>query len=149
MIYEKIKSLNITLAAPAPAGLYAPVKTVGSFVFTSGIIPISAGKLLYTGKVGADVSLEQAQEAAKLCVINILGALDAHLGDLRKIKQIVKITGFVQSASDFNQQPAVMNAASQFICDIFGDKGVHTRSAVGVYELPLNVPVEIELIAEI
>ncbi|MDR2868913.1 MAG: RidA family protein [Deferribacteraceae bacterium] len=149
MIYEKIKTLNITLVAPAPAGLYTPVKTVGSLVYTSGIIPVTAGKSLYTGKVGAEVSLEQAQEAAKLCVANILGALDAHLGDLRKIKQIVKVTGFVQSATGFNQQANVMNAASQLLCDIFGDKGVHTRSAVGVYELPLNVPVEIELIAEI
>ena len=149
MVYEQLKKLGITLSQPAPAGVYDPVKTCGNMVFTSGMIPIKDGKALHLGKVGAEVSLEQAQECAKLCVANILSALDNHLGDLNRIKSIIKITGFVQSAEHFNSQPGVMNAASQLLIDIFGEKGKHTRSAVGVFELPLNVPVEVELIAEI
>jgi enamine deaminase RidA (YjgF/YER057c/UK114 family) len=149
MIYKKLDSLGIVLSEPKPAGTYIPAKTVGNLVFTSGMIPVSNGTPIYTGKVGSDISLEQAQEAARVCIINALGAISSHLGDLCKVKSIVKITGFVQSASGFNQQHIVLNAASQLLVDIFGELAVHTRSAVGVYELPLNVPVEIELIAEI
>lgn len=107
------------------------------------------GKLLYKGKVGAEVSLEQAMEAAKTTVINALAILKGELGNLERIKRVVKVTGYVASAAGFNMQANVLNGASQFLYEVFGDKGIHARAAVGVYELPLDAPVEVEFIIEV
>ncbi|KZM68646.1 RidA family protein [Nocardia terpenica] len=132
----------------APAGAYVPAVRSGSFVYTSGQLPFVNGELSATGKVGAEVSLEQAREAAKLCALNALAAVDALVG-LDQVVRIVKVVGFVASAPGFNDQPLVINGASEFLGEVLGEAGVHARSAVGVFELPKNTPVEVELIAEV
>lgn len=149
---DKLQALGFELskAGAAPGGLYLPAQRIGNLVYTAGCIPMNENKeLVFSGKVGADVSLEVAQEAAKLCTANMLRAVHGITGDLESIKSIVKITGFVNSANGFTDQHLVLNAASQMLGDIFGDTGTHARSAVGVAELPLNAAVEIEGIFEI
>jgi enamine deaminase RidA (YjgF/YER057c/UK114 family) len=120
----------------------------GNLVFTAGQIPLVEGKLAATGKVGKDLSAEQAREIARICALNAVAAVKSVLGDLDRVKKIVKVVGFVASAPDFSQQPAVVNGASELLEQIFGDKGIHARSAVGVAVLPLDAPVEVELIVE-
>ena len=149
-IYENIKKLNITLPEPPPrGGIYVPVKQVGNLVYTSGQGPIVEGKPAFIGKVGKELSIEEGQEAAKIVVINMLSALHQYLGDLNKIKNVVKLLGFVASSEDFYSQPQVINGASQLLIDVFGDIGQHARSAIGTNVLPGNIPVEIEAIFEI
>jgi enamine deaminase RidA (YjgF/YER057c/UK114 family) len=134
-------------SAPAPLGIYIPCQVVGTMAYTSGTLPMKDGALAYSGKVGEDLSLEQAQEAARLCILNALASLKAQLGSLARIAQVVKVVGFVNSPPHFTQQPAVLNAASTLLGEVFGPQvGQHVRSAVGVAALPLNAPVEIELI---
>ncbi|MBF6333920.1 RidA family protein [Nocardia transvalensis] len=135
-------------AVAAPAGAYIPALRSGSLVFTSGQLPFVNGQLSAVGKVGAEVSLEQAKEAAKLCALNALAAVHDLVG-LDEVVRIVKVVGFVASAPGFNDQPLVINGASEFLGEVFGQAGVHARSAVGVFELPKNTPVEVELIAEV
>ena len=149
-VYENLKKLNITLPEPPPrGGLYIPVNDFGDkLLFTAGTVPIKDGKPAYVGKAG-EVSVEYAQEAARLCIINILSNVQKKIGDLNKIKKIIKILGFIASKEDFTQQPLVMNAASELLVNIFGDNGQHARSAIGVTVLPFNVTVEIELILEL
>jgi enamine deaminase RidA (YjgF/YER057c/UK114 family) len=125
------------------------VRQLGNALYVSGQLPSKDGKMVYTGKVGAERSIEEGQEAAKLCSINALAALKAYLGDLDKIKNIIKLLIFVNSADGFTQQPAVGNGASEFFVEVFGEAGRHARSAIGVNELPFDVTVEIELIAEV
>lgn len=132
----------------APAGAYIPALRSGSLVYTSGQLPFVDGKLFAEGKVGAEVSLEQAKEAAKLCALNALAAVHDVAG-LDAVVRIVKVVGFVASAPGFNDQPLVINGASEFLGAVFGEAGVHARSAVGVFELPRNTPVEVEIIAEV
>lgn len=147
---EKLKVLGITLPSPPkPAGSYVPVVITGNLVFVSGQIPVQDGKVAYTGKVSKDLSLEDAQKASKLCIINALAQLKSELGSLDKISKIVRVSGFVNSPPEFNEQPKIINAASDLLFEIFGPKGQHTRIAVGVSSLPLNSAVEIDLIAEI
>lgn len=124
--------------------MYVPVKRAGSLLFAAGQIPVKGGALAYRGKVGADVSLEEAQEAAKLCTLNLLAALKQALGDLDEIKQVLKIQVFVNSVVGFDQQHIVANAASQLLYDVFGEDGMHARTAVGTNQLPMDAPVEIE-----
>lgn len=150
MIEEKIASLNIFLPVPPkPAGSYIPVTRTGNLVFVSGQIPVKEGKVEFQGKVPTDVSIETAQQAAKLCIINVLAQLRAEIGNLDKVSKIVRVSGFVNSASDFYEQPKIINAASDLLFEIFGEKGKHSRIAVGVASLPLNSTVEIDLIAEV
>ncbi len=150
MIEEKLKELNIAISeAPKPLAAYVPAVKAGAFVFTAGQLPMSEGKLIAAGKVPSDVSLEDARKAAEVSAINCLGAVKSVVGDLNKIKRIVKVSVFVNSAEGFTDQPKVANGASELLGKIFGEKGKHARSAVGVNELPLNSPVEIELIAEV
>ena len=150
MIEEKLASLNITLPTPPkPAGSYIPVVMVGSLAFVSGQIPIKEGRLEFQGKVPVQVSLEDAQLAAKLCIVNVLSQIKKEIGDLDRISKIVRVSGFVNSAEDFTEQPKVINAASDLLFQIFGERGRHSRVAVGVASLPLNAPVEIDLIAEV
>ncbi len=150
VIEEKLKSLNIALPVPPkPAGSYIPVVITGSLAFVSGQIPMQDGKVVFTGKVPTEKSIEDAQKAAKLCAINILAQLKATLGSLEKVAKIVRISGFVNSAPDFAEQPKIINAASDLFFDIFGENGRHSRIAVGVSSLPLNSTVEIDAVVEI
>lgn len=134
---------------PQPAGSYVPAVSTGSLVFTAGQLPFQEGSLPHTGKVGDEVSVEEAQEAAKLCALNALAAVAAEAGGLDEIVQIVKVTGYVASADGFTRQPEVLNGASDFLGEVFGEAGIHARSAVGVAELPLNAPVEVEIVAAV
>lgn len=146
---QKISELGLTLPSVAPpAGSYLPSITSGNLVFTAGQIPLVEGKLAATGKVGSEISLDKAQELARICLLNGLAAVKSELGDLQRVKRIVKIVGFVSSDPSFTQQPQVINAASDLLAEIFGEAGRHARSAVGVSVLPLDAPVEIELIVE-
>lgn len=151
MIVEKrLQEMGIALPEmSAPKALYVPVVQTGKLCFVSGQIPMLDGKVLYTGKVGGSRTLEEGQEAAKVCAINILAALRAHLGDLDKIVRIVKLQAFVSSTTDFMQQHIVVNAASQLLYDALGEKGHHARTAVGTNQLPMDVTVEIEAIVEV
>ena len=150
MIEEKLKSLNITLPdPPKPAGAYIPVVKTENTAFVSGQIPIEDGKVAFKGKVPSDQSLEQAQKAAKICAINALAQLKAEFGSLDKISKILRVSGFVNSEPDFTEQPKVINAASDLLFEIFGEKGQHSRIAVGVASLPLGSTVEIDMIVEI
>jgi enamine deaminase RidA (YjgF/YER057c/UK114 family) len=135
--------------APEPAGAYVPAIRAGALVFTAGQLPFESGELRKTGKVGAAVTLGEAREAARLCALNAIAAAAAEAGGLSRIGRVVKLTGYVASASDFNRQPEVINGASDLIGEIFGEAGLHARSAVGVAELPLDAPVEVELVAEL
>lgn len=146
---QRISDLGIVLPQVAtPAGAYVPAVMSGNLVFTAGQIPLVEGKLAATGKVGKDLSAEQAREIARICALNAVAAVKSVIGDLDRVKKIVKVVGFVASAPDFSQQPAVVNGASELLEQIFGDKGIHARSAVGVAVLPLDAPVEVELIVE-
>ena len=150
VIEEKLRMLGVTLPnPPKPAGSYIPVIRTGNLVFVSGQIPISDGKILYSGKVTKDLSIEDAQKAARLCAINALAQLKSEFGDLDKITKIVRVSGFVNSPPDFTEQPRVINGASDLLFEIFEKRGQHTRIAVGVSSLPLNSAVEIDLIVEI
>ncbi len=145
---ERLRSLGVELPkAQSPAGSYIPATRAGNLVFTAGQLPFDNGELAATGKVGADVSLEEAQKAARLCAMNALAAAAEKVGGLDNIGGIVKVVGFVASAEGFTDQPKVVNGASDFIGEVFGEAGLHARSAVGVAELPLNSPVEVEVIA--
>jgi len=150
MIDEKLKSLNITLPTPPkPVGAYIPVVISDQTAYVSGQIPIEDGKVAYKGKVSTDQTLEQAQMAAKLCIINALAQLKSELGSLDRISKIMRVSGFVNSSPDFTDQPKVINAASDLLFEIFGQKGQHSRIAVGVASLPLGSTVEIDMIVEI
>jgi len=150
MIEEKLKSLNITLPnPPKPAGAYVPVVKSDHTVYVSGQIPIENGKVTFKGKVPNDQSLEQAQKAAILCVVNALAQLKAELGSLDKISKIIRVSGFVNSDPDFTDQAKVINSVSDLLYEIFGEKGKHSRIAVGVASLPLGATVEIDMIVEI
>ena len=150
MIEKRLDALNIILPSPPkPVGSYVAVVITGKLAFVSGQIPIKDGKVIYAGKVSRDLSVEDAQKAARLCVINALAQLKAELGSLDRISKIVKVSGFVNSPPEFTDQPKVINGASDLLFEIFGQKGQHTRIAVGVSSLPLNSAVEIDLIAEI
>ena len=146
MIEKKLVELGIVLpAAAAPAFQYVPVTIHERLAFVSGQLP-RHGEALVTGKVGADIDLEQAREAARLCILQGLACLNQALGSLDRVDKIVKVTGFVASAPGFNQQPKVIDAASELLVRLFGEAGRHARSAIGVAELPRNAAVEIELI---
>jgi enamine deaminase RidA (YjgF/YER057c/UK114 family) len=149
-IEQKIIDLGFLLPETAkPLAAYIPAVQSGNLVFTSGQLPMISGALAETGKVGGSVSPERAKELATVCALNALAAVKTVIGDLDKIKRIVKVVGFVSSTPEFSGQPAVVNGASEFLGEVFGDKGIHARSAVGVAVLPLDAPVEIELIVEV
>lgn len=148
-VYARLKELNIELPEGlAAAGLYKPVNQTGNLLFISGQGSIENGERL-TGRVGVDVTVEDGQKAARACAINTLAALHAYLGDLNRIKKVVKILAFVAGADDFTQQANVVNGASQVFIDVFGEEGRHARSAIGTNNLPLGLTVEVESIFEI
>jgi enamine deaminase RidA (YjgF/YER057c/UK114 family) len=132
-----------------PLASYVPAVRSGSYVYTSGQVPMVRGQMQVTGKVGAEVDLEAAQDAARTCALNALAAVRSITGDLSAVTRVVKVVGFVASAPGFTGQPAVVNGASDLLGAVFGDAGVHARSAVGVASLPLDAPVEVELIVEV
>jgi len=146
---QRLAELGLSLPpVPAPAGAYLPALRHGDLIYTSGQLPLVDGVLAYTGLVGAEVSVEQAQECARLCALNALAAVGS-LIPLARLTRIVKMTGFVASAPGFTQQPAVINGASELLAEVFGDAGRHARSAVGVAALPAGTPVEVELVAAV
>jgi enamine deaminase RidA (YjgF/YER057c/UK114 family) len=147
---QRLEELGIRLPDPAtPLAAYVPTVRTGNLVYVSGQVPMVDGKPLHLGRLGADLALEQGVEAAERCAINILAALKGELGELSRIRRIVKLTGFVASAPDFNDQPKVVNGASELFVKVFGDAGKHARSAIGMAALPLGVPVEVEAIVEV
>ena len=150
MIEEKIVELGYKLPVVAkPLAAYVPAVKVGDFIFTSGQVPLVDGKIEYTGKVGLDVSEEDAKKAAEICAMNCLAAIKSMLNSLDEVEKVVKLTVFVNSANDFVNQPEVANGASELIGKIFGETGKHARSAVGVNVLPRNASVEIEMIVKV
>lgn len=149
-VEKKVQEMGLSIPeAPKPVAAYIPGIKVGEFVYTAGQIPLANGELKYKGKVGAEVSVEDAYEAAKVCALNCLGVVKSIIGDLDKVEQIVKVVGFVNSADGFNMQPKVINGASELFGEIFGEKGAHARSAVGVNELPLDATCEVEIIVKV
>ncbi|HEY3008600.1 MAG TPA: RidA family protein [Micromonosporaceae bacterium] len=145
----RLAELGLTLPEVVPpVAAYVPAVQSGSHVYVSGQVPMADGKLLATGKVGAGVSPEQAKELAGRCALNALAAIDALIG-LENVVKVVKVTGFVASAEGFTGQPGVINGASELLGAVFGEPGRHARSAVGVAELPLGAPVEVEVIVEV
>ena len=150
MIEKRLKDLGINIPnAPKPAGSYVPVVLTGKLAFVSGQIPIKDGQVVYQGKVGDTQSIDDAQEAAKLCVINGLAQIEAYCGTLDNLEKIIKISGFVNSTKDFTEHPKVINAASDLLMKIFDEKGRHSRIAIGVSSLPLNATIEIDMVVEI
>lgn len=149
-IYDRLRELDLELpSAPQPAGAYVPAKISRGLVFASGQTPTVEGEPAYQGKVGNEVNEDDAYAAARLAALNCLAELHQALGDLGRVREIVKVTGYVASAPGFGQQASVVNGASDLLQDLWGENGRHARAAIGVAELPFNGPVEIELIAEI
>ena len=150
MIENKIEELGLKLPdAPKPLAAYIPALVVDKLIFTSGQLPLEKGILNFKGKLGAEVSDEEGRKAAEICALNCLSVIKSVIDDLDRIEQVVKLTVFVNSANGFIGQPKIANGASELIGKIFGEKGKHVRSAVGVNELPLNSPVEIEMIVRV
>jgi enamine deaminase RidA (YjgF/YER057c/UK114 family) len=133
----------------APIAAYIPAKKTGNLVFTAGQLPMVNGELISKGLLGQDVEIEDAKNAARVCTLNALAAIKGVIGDLDRIKQVVRVVGYVASIPTFTQQPAIVNGASELLLEIFGEKGKHARSAVGMAVLPLNASVEIELTVEV
>src|SRR5437763_2443478 len=149
-VNDRLAELGLELPPPPrPLASYVPVVVTGSLAFVSGQTPSRDGVPMFTGKVGAEVTLEQAQGAAARCAMQALAALRAELGDLDRVRRIVSVTVFVASAPGFTDQPKTANGASDLLVEIFGEAGRHSRAAIGVAELPLGVPVEVSVIAEI
>ncbi len=147
---ERLKSLGIELPqVPDPIANYVGAVRTGNLVFLSGRGPRSEGKFVSFGKLGQDVTVEQGYQAARLTALNLIASLKSEVGDLDKVRRIVKLLGMVNSAPDFGEQPQVINGASDLLVEIFGDKGKHARAAFGVAALPMNTSVEIEMIVEV
>ncbi|MFF3564052.1 RidA family protein [Streptomyces sp. NPDC002574] len=149
-VEQRLVDLGLTLPeVAAPLAAYVPAVLSGAYVFTAGQLPLVDGKLTTCGKVGAEVTPEQARELARTCALNALAAVKSVAGDLDRVKRVVKVVGFVASAPDFTGQPGVVNGASELLGQVLGDAGVHARSAVGVAVLPLDAPVEVEIQVEL
>jgi len=147
---ERLAELGLAVPEVAkPVAVYLPAVRTGNYIFTSGQLPMRDGQLIATGKVGAEITPELAVECARQCALNAIAAVRAEIGELSKIKRIVKVVAFVASAPDFTGQPGVANGASELFGEVFGEIGRHARSAVGVSVLPLDAPVEVELLVEV
>jgi enamine deaminase RidA (YjgF/YER057c/UK114 family) len=149
-VESKLIELTLSLPdAPKPVAAYVPAKQTGNLVFTAGQLPMVNGELISKGLLGQDVEIDEANKAARICTLNALAAIKGVIGDLDRIKQIVRVVGYIASVPTFTQQPAVVNGASELLLEIFGENGKHARSAVGMAVLPLNASVEIELTVEV
>lgn len=149
-VEARIAELGLTLPdVVPPLAAYQPAVRSGAYVYTSGQLPMVEGRLGVTGKVGGEVTAEEAKDLARVCALNALAAVKSVVGDLDRIARVVKVVGFVASAPDFTGQPGVINGASELLGEVLGDKGVHARSAVGVAVLPLDAPVEVEVQVEL
>jgi enamine deaminase RidA (YjgF/YER057c/UK114 family) len=149
-IEDKLNLLELKLPEVSkPVAAYIPAKQTGNLVFTAGQLPMVNGELISKGLLGQDVEIDEANKAARICTLNALAAIKGVIGDLDRIKQIVRVVGYVASVPTFTQQPAVVNGASELLLEIFGENGKHARSAVGMAVLPLNASVEIELTVEV
>ncbi|MCX5381683.1 RidA family protein [Streptomyces sp. NBC_00083] len=149
-VEAKLAELGLTLPSVVPPlAAYQPAVRSGAYVYTAGQLPMVEGKLPVTGKVGGEVTAEEAKELAATCALNALAAVKSVVGDLDRIARVVKVVGFVASAPDFTGQPGVINGASELLGAVLGDKGIHARSAVGVAVLPLDAPVEVEIQVEL
>ena len=147
---ERLAEMGLAVPEVAkPVAAYVPALRSGNYVYTSGQLPMRSGELITTGKVGGEVSLEEAVECAQQCALNAIAAVKAEVGDLASVKRVVKVVCFVASTPDFTGQPQVANGVSELLGAVFGDAGVHARSAVGVTVLPLDAPVEVELVVEV
>jgi len=147
---ERLADLGLTVPdVAAPVAAYVPAVRSGSYVYTSGQLPFVSGQLVATGKVGAEIDADQAKDLAQICALNALAAIRSVVGDLSAVTRVVKVVGYVASAADFTGQPGVLNGASELIGAVFGDSGQHARSAVGVAVLPLDAPVEVEMVVEV
>ena len=147
---ERLAALGLTLPeVAAPVAAYVPAVRTGSYVYTSGQLPMVGGALVATGKVGAEIDAETAKGLARTCALNAMAAVKSVVGDLSKVTRVVKVVGFVASASGFTGQPGVVNGASELLGEVFGEAGQHARSAVGVAVLPLDAPVEVEVVVEV
>ncbi|TDF93446.1 RidA family protein [Paenibacillus piri] len=150
VISDRLKQLGIVLPEPLPpVAIYVPAVTVNNLVYTSGNDCRIDGRLMYEGKVGIDLTIEQGQQASRQTMINLLAVLQAHLGDLDRVERIIKLLAFVNSAPGFAEQPYVINGASGLLEEVFGEAGKHARSAIGTSDLPFHTPVEIEMIVQI
>ena len=150
VVESRLAELGLSLPEVVPPlASYPPAVVSGRYVFTSGQLPMVDGKLPVTGKVGAEVTPEEAKDLARICALNALAAVKSVAGDLDRVARVVKVVGFVASAADFTGQPAVVNGASELLGEVLGDKGVHARSAVGVAVLPLDASVEVEMQVEL
>lgn len=150
IIENRLTELGITLpTVAAPVAAYIPAQKSGTLIFTSGQLPMRDGALMATGILGVDIEIENAYECARQCALNALAAIKAIIGDLDKVTKIVKVTGYVASHPTFTNQPAVVNGASELLGAVFGELAPHARSSIGMAVLPLNAPVEIELIVEV
>lgn len=148
--YHNLQELGLELPMPPkPVGAYVPALRIAHFVFTSGQLPFWNGELQYQGKLGKEFSIEEGKKAAELCVLNALGAIQALVGDLDQIKQVIRLVGYVASSEGFTAQPQVVNGASELLERVFRERGKHVRVAVGVTELPLGAPVELELLVSL
>jgi enamine deaminase RidA (YjgF/YER057c/UK114 family) len=147
---ERLKELGIELpSAPGPLGSYVPASRSGNLLFISGMLPLKDGKLTRTGKVGKDLSIDEGREQARISALNALSVLREHAGSLDHVVRCIKLTGFISSTPGFNEQPSVLNGASDLMAEVFGETGKHARAAVGVSELPMDSPVEVEFIFEL
>lgn len=135
--------------APEPVASYMKAVRVGDLIYTSGALPMKDGDVLYCGKLGEDMNIEDGQQAARLCCVNLLSIIKEELGSLQQVERIVKLTGYVHSGEEFTQHPQVINGASELLQQVFGDAGKHARTAVGMASLPLNAALELDLIVQV
>jgi len=150
LVEQRLHELGHTLPeAPSPKGVYVTAMEVDGMVYTAGSSCFEEGKLKYQGKLGAELSIEEGYDAARLTMLNLLSVIKQLVGDLDRIEQVVKVTGYVASAPGFGMQPAVLNGASELLGELLGERGRHTRSTMGVNELPMDSPVEIEMIVKL
>ncbi|HSB69719.1 MAG TPA: RidA family protein [Candidatus Methylomirabilis sp.] len=148
-IEQELGKLGFTLPTPKPLAAYVPAVRSGNLVFTAGQGPTVDGKAKFTGKLGRELTEEQGYQAAQICVVNCLACVKSVIGDLDKVERVVKLLGFVASVDGFTRQPWVMNGASELLIKLFGEAGKHARSAIGTNQLPLDIPVEVEIIVQV
>lgn len=148
-IEQELEKLGYFLPTPKPVAAYIPAVRAGELVFTAGQGPTVDGKPKFTGKLGRELTEEQGYQAAQLCVVNCLACVKSLIGDLDKVEQVVKVLGFVACVDGFTRQPWVINGASELLIKLFGDRGKHARSAVGTNQLPLDIPVEVEIVVRV